>query len=167
MPGHSSAMTGRNVLLHREGEATIVYEASEEVGDRTHLLIQVLEGDIYCTKDVASCYRYRVSNSESNYISNITRENKKAKEYAMICKLESWALQNRGVNLHLDKIKKDRFIGSIVIWMKCPGRRNFQTVCKIIGYSGHRLSYIFLAIKTIVVKLFCWHVLKEDRLIEI
>lgn len=167
IPGHGSAQTRRNMFKNSNQDYSIVYKASKRVGDRTHLLIHVVEGDIYCMNDVVSCYRYRTSGNQNNFMEIQKRNNLKAEEYLMMCRLENWAKKSKGKKLDLSRIKKDRFAGSIVIFMKNPSKENWKVVCDIIKYSRQPIKYMFYALKIFILKTYYWKVLKTDKLISL
>ena len=71
MPGHTSACMGRNYWLQHD--AKIMYEAHDFVGDRTGVLLSLLEGPIYCTDEIASCYRIR--DGSGNFMGKYVSQN--------------------------------------------------------------------------------------------
>ena len=167
-PGHGCAQTRRNVIKENPDiDYSIIYKASKRVGDRTHLLIHVIEGDIYCMQDVVACYRYRVSGNQQNFMALQKKRNLRDEDYLMIKRLEEWAKESRGIELNLDKIKKDRLIGATSIWLKDCNSENKKVVENIIRYSGEGLKYRFYVIKIICIKMFCWKILKKDKLIRL
>lgn len=167
LPGHSMAKTARNLFRQCKGDYSIVYKASRRVSDRTHLLMEVAEGDIYCMPDVVGCYRYRVTDREANFMSVQGHKNLKAEDFLMIRRLEHWAKVNKGISLDLCGIKKDRLAGSVVIFMRHPTGENFGVILKIIRYSGETLKYMGYVIKTVFLKTYYWKILKEDRIVNL
>ena len=167
LPGHGSARTGRNVIRGHEEECSIVYEASGRVGDRTHILLQVIGGDIYCMGDVVSCYRYRTRIDNSNFMALQQNKNLRDEEFIMLCRLEKWAKDKKGVYLNLEKIKKDRLAGSTVVLLKKPSRENVGVVFRIIKNSEKPIRYTYYFIKAICLKAYYLYVRKEDKLLEL
>ncbi len=166
-PGHGSAHTRRNFFCNTDVDYSIVFKASKRVGDRTHLLIAAIEGDIYCADDVVSCYRYRTSGGQGNYMETQKKRNLKAEDFLMMRRLEHWSLQEKGIRLNLDGIKKDRLAGSVVIFLKDPSRENLNVVLRIVRYSGEPLRYLYYAFKTIGIKWFYWKIRGTDALVSL
>lgn len=166
-PGHGCAQTGRNIIKENDLDFSIVYKASKHVGDRTHLLIHIVEGDIRCMKDIVACYRYRTSENNNNFMAVQKQKNIKDEDYLMMVRLEQWALNNKNIKLNLDAVKKDRFAGSVVIWIKNPTKENRAVIHNIIRYSKEPVRYLYYLIKIIVTKQFYWKVLKTDKLIKL
>lgn len=167
LPGHGSARTGRNLVLKNREDNEIVHKASTRVGDRTHVLLQVLDGDIYCMDDVVSCYRYRIAGGAGNFSSLQHQENLKAEEYLMFCRLEQWTKEVKKVALDLDWVKKDRFAGSVSIWLKRPIKENWGVVYSIIRNSGAPIKYVYYMIKVVVLKVVYYCLSKEDKMIRL
>lgn len=166
-PGHGCAQTRRNVIKENDLDYTIVYKASNRVSDRTHLLIHIVEGDIYCMQDVVACYRYRTSSKQNNYMTIQKRENLRAEDFLMMKQLEKWAYKNKGINLDLRNIKKERFIGSVVVWMKNPTEENKKIVDDIISYSGEPFKYHMYFFRILIQKWFYWKIMRKDKLIKL
>lgn len=166
-PGHGIAHTRRNAFRNMNTDYSIVYKASSRVGDRTHLLIDVIEGDIYCAGDVVGCYRYRTDGGQGNYMETQKKKNLKAEDFLMMRRLEHWSLKQKGVQLNLDDIKKDRLAGSVVILLRNPGRENLQAVLRIIRYSGQPLRYLYYVLKTATIKWYYWKIRGTDMLIRL
>lgn len=167
LPGHGSARTGRNVIKGHEKECTIIHKASKRVGDRTHTLLQVLDGDIYCMDDIVSCYRYRTQSGNINFMALQNNKNLKAEEFLMLCKLEKWTWETRGVSLDLSRVKKDRVAASVVLLMKNPSMQNLSVVFQIIKNSENPIKYFYYVVKALCIKTYYLHIKKEDKLIEL
>ena len=168
MPGHGSAQTVRNIIREKRDKLdySIVYKASKRVGDRTHLLIDVVEGDIRCMNDVVTCYRYRTSGN-NNYVAFQAQNNIWDEDYLMMVRLEQWALKNKNIRLNLDSTKIDRFVASVVIWMKNPTKENWKVIKNIVSYSKKPFRHFFYIIKIITLKEFYWKIKKMDKLIKL
>ena len=165
-PGHGCAMTSRNVIKDNKLDYSIVYKASQRVGDRTHLLINVVEGDIFCVQDVVACYRYISSEEHNNFMSVQKKKNLRDEDYLMMVRLEQWALDNKGLKLDLNKVKKDRLAGAVATWMKNKTQDNRRVVLDIIEYSGQRVLYSIYVFAIIVIKMYYWKVKKIDKIID-
>lgn len=167
-PGHGCAQTRRNVIRENSDiDYSIIYKASKRVSDRSHLLVHIVEGDIYCMQDIVACYRYRLFGSQQNYMAIQKQCNLKAEDYKMIKCIEEWAWNNKNIKLDLSAVKKDRLVGATVVWMKNPSKENAKVIKDIIEASDDTLRYCYWVLKIIINKLFYWKILKRDRLIKL
>lgn len=166
-PGHGSAQTRRNVMKENDLDYSIVYKASKRVGDRSHLLIHIVEGDIFCMKDIVSCYRFRMTASSNNFMSVQKQKNLKDEDFLMMIRLQEWAWNNKKIKLNLESVKKDRLIAATVIQMKDPSDENKKVLKIIIDNSGSKLTYLLLAMKVYIIKSFYWKILKKDKIIKV
>lgn len=166
MPGHVSALTIRNFMLDTECDYRIFYQAHNMVGDRTIVLLTVLNGDIVCSEKVVSCYRYRV-NREENFMSTQVTQNWYASDYLMIRRLETYALREFGVSINADRVKKDRLVGSVVRAMKSRNWDDVKIVGKILHLSESPLRYLYYVMKIVLLKNVYWHILKDDRRVKL
>ena len=162
MPGHGSAMMSRNYYL--DGVPRVLVEAHDTVGDRTGVLISLLHGDIFCTKEVVSCYRIR--HGSENFMSRYASQNLRHKEVRMMKCLENYAV-SEGRKLDLAVIKKYRLIGAVCIWMKDPTKDNFDVICKILEIERNSKEYMTLVVKTLFLKSYYWNTLQKDFPIEV
>lgn len=167
LPGHGSTHTSRNVIKGHEKECSIVYKASNQVGDRTHTLLQILAGDIYCMNDIVSCYRYRTKSDNKNFMALQRNRNLKDEEFLMLRKLEKWARDNKGVRINLDQVKKDRVAASAVFLMRNPSRENLRVVSRIIKNSENPIKYLYYVVKAVCLKAYYLFIKKEDRLVKL
>ncbi len=166
-PGHGCAQTRRNVIKGSALDYSIIYKASKRVGDRTHLLVHIVEGDIRCMPDVVACYRYRISGNHNNFMTFQKQNNIRDEDYLMMMRLEQWALRNKGIKLDLETVKKDRFAGSVVTWMNNPVKENGRVVRNIICYSGKPLRYCWYLIKITAMKQYYWKIKKTDKRVKL
>lgn len=167
LPGHCSAMTSRNIYKDKNLDFRIVYQASGRAGDHTSILLRLLYGDIYCGRRKVSCYRYRVAETENNFMSVFQTQNLRDEDFLMIRRLEHWAWKQKGIQIDLSKIKKNRLVGSVVVWMKNPTFQNFQVLLRIVKYSGKPIKYIGYALKVCGLKLYYWNICKIDKRVSI
>lgn len=165
MAGHSSALTIRNVFNIMD--CKILYQASDIIGDRTINMLATLNGNIYCDKHIMSCYRYRLSSTRDNFTSEYINHNWRDRDVLYIKRLEDWLLKNRGIVVDINEVKKDRFVASVVVWMKNKNRDNWNVICRIIKYIGHPVRYTYYFCKIYFLKTLYWHVLKKDYKIEL
>lgn len=162
IPGHISASMGRNYWLRHD--ARIMYEAHAFVGDRTGVLLSLLDGPICCTDEIVSCYRIR--DGSKNFMSRYVSKNLRGQEVRMMHYLEEYA-RTRGKQLNLSWIKKQRLVGAVCIWMKDPKEENFEVIRMILDVEGNSAEYMTLVIKTLILKSYYWNTLHEDFPIEV
>lgn len=159
MPGHNSALIGRNIF--RAGNCDMIWKASEIVGDRSQTLLFLQEGPIYCSDEIVSKYRL-ITNGE-NFVSRYWKDNLRFEDYKMMQNLEKLIFETRGGKVDLSIPKRQRFIGAVVVWMKDKTKENRDVVKNIIKVCDNKLSYGFLFVKVVMIKLFYWKILKSDR----
>ena len=162
MPGHTSACMGRNYWLQHD--AKIMYEAHDFVGDRTGVLLSLLDGPIYCTDEIVSCYRIR--DGSGNFMGKYVSQNLRWLEVRMMHRLEEYA-KTRGKSLNLSWIKKQRLVGAVCIWMKEPSEENFEVTRKILEIEENSGEYMTLAVKTLILKSYYWNTLHKDYPIDV
>ncbi len=162
MPGHVSAIMGRNPWLKHD--AKIMYEAHDMVGDRTGVLLYLLDGPIYCSDEIVSCYR--IHENGNNFMAKYQSQNLRDKEVHMMLALEEYAA-SRGRKLNLSRIKKNRLVGAMAIFLKTPSAENKNVVENILRETTDDPEYLRLSLKTVLQKLYDWNVLHEDNPIEI
>lgn len=167
MPGHLSAITLRNCLLNKEHNYDIIKDAHSIVADRTIAMIATLNGSVKCSEYISSCYRFRININSSNYMSSMAKNNYRLDDFVMLRRLEEYALEEFGKELYLNKIKNERLIGATVTWMKNRNKTNWGILRGIIKNSGQKPIYLLYTLKIIILKMYYWNVLKEDRLINL
>lgn len=163
LPGHGSALTRRNIYLDKNLDYSITYQASDMVGDRTSMLLNLMYGNIYCSEDVVSCYRLQLDREAGNFMSKSRYRNLRDQDFLMMCRLEEWCKEKRNLRLDLSIPKKDRLIGSVVVWMKEPTAENFKVLKRIVKYSKKPLKYVVYAMRVFFKKLYYWKVKKVDK----
>lgn len=166
MPGHISALTIRNFMRMEEHDFRIFYKAHGTVGDRTIVLLTVLQGLIKCEPDCVGKYRYRV-NQQDNFMSRFDQENLYGKDFLMIRRLEQYAEREFGIQINAEGIKKDRLAASVVKAMKDNCLENRRVVRQIIACSEAPWRYLMYACKVLVLKWVYWNILKTDRRIRL
>lgn len=167
MPGHNSALTARNIFLNKKRDFRIIYQASNRVADRTVTMLLSVYGNIYCDSRKVSCYRFRISPTQNNFMSQYKYQNLKDEDFLMIRRLEHWAWKEKRIRLDLRGVKKDRLVGSVVIFLRNPSWYNFNVVRRIVRYSGEPLKYIFYILKVWLLKMYYWKVKKKDEIINL
>lgn len=164
MPGHVSAMMMRFDLAKIKGMKDIFLSHSS-VGDRIALLYILLKGDIYCSQNVVMCYR--ILSTSNNFMTQYQKNNLRDEDVRMMQTIESFVHKELDADFSLDPIKKDRFMAAISVWLKKKTKRNCQVLWNIWSESGQKLTYLWIFIKTIILKSYYLHVLHEDRRVSI
>lgn len=161
MPGHISAIMGRNVF--QTGDCRILYKAHDIVGDRTFILLFALVGKVFCTQDIVSCYRIH---NKGNFISEYQNKNLRYKDFCLMKSLEDYSKNMRKQKLDLSYIKRERLIGSVGTLINEPVFDSWKVVWNVIIQSDKCLNYLYITLKVIFLKLYYKHVLHEDRRID-
>lgn len=165
MPGHISALTFRNFLHSDYKDCQLIKEAHPVVADRTLILMAVLRGDIKCIKSLVSCYRFRITENGTNFMSDFKRKNLRYEDYRMMCVFEKYAQEGFGRQLDLGHIKAERFIGSVLVWIGDRSRCNWEVVRRIVLESGHPFRCMYY-IGTIIVKKKVMQLAGKEKRIE-
>lgn len=162
MPAHDSAILARNPFPEEDG--TLLYRAHSVVGDRTFILFFLLHGDIACTENVVSCYRYILK--DSHFMTDYETENKRHQDFLMMRQLERYA-HSKGWPLSLLKIKQERLIAAVCIWLQTPTYQNGMVLKNIIHDSESPLRYGFWSLQVLARKWWQLNVLKRDTPIQL
>ncbi len=163
MPAQVSAVTIRNHFRHPKYDYSIIYKASKYMGDKALWLTVTVEGNLYCDSEVVSCYRYRDTGAQKNYMTMYYETNLRADSFLMIRRLEHWARTVCGISVDLSGPKKDKLAASVTIFLRKPSWRNLSVIGRIVRYSGEPLKYLGYICKVIVWKLYCWHIKGTDE----
>lgn len=166
MPGQISAVTLRNIYNQDSIDVSILYKAHRNVGDRARILLALMYGNIFCSDFEVSCYRIQMSDSAENFMSQYRKKNLRAEDFKMMCKLEKWIETYYGRCVNLSKIKKERLIVSIVVFLRNPSKENWNVLFEIMK-SSHDAKYLWYLIKVVFLKIFYWKILKEDKMIKL
>lgn len=162
MPGQIGALVGRNVF--NQYDISIFYRAHRMVGDRTNVLLYLFAGPIYCSDDVVSCYR--LNNSQSHFTVDYLKNNFRYEEVCLLNSLEKFACDN-GKIIDLSKIKKNRIVAAVCYWMKNPCLENMNVLSKIFLDVDFKCSFVYILLKTLILKSYYWYVLHCDRPIDV
>ena len=164
MPGHNSAMMTK-LDLKQVKQMKNVFLSHSSVADRIGVLYGLLNGEIYCANNVVSCYR--ILNSINHFMAQYQKNNLRDEDVRMMRTIERFVKNEYDDSFSLEPIKKDRFVAAISIWLKNNTKRNRQVLWNIWSESDKKLTYSWILIKTIVLKLYYLHILHEDRRVSI
>lgn len=162
MPAHDSAILARNPFPEEDG--TLLCRAHSVVGDRTFILFFLLHGDIACTENVVSCYRYILK--DSHFMTDYETENKRHQDFLMMRQLERYA-HSKGWPLSLLKIKQERLIAAACIWLQTPTDFNWKVLKNIICDSESPLKYSFWSLQILCRKWWQLNILKRNTPIQL
>lgn len=162
MPGHISALTIRNFMRVMPEDYRSFYKIHPMVGDRTLLFFALLYGNILCTSQVVSCYRYRTDQS-NNFMSDYKKKNMYGADFLMMRKLEWYASNFYNRQLDLSGIKKQRLIAAVVRAMKTKDKSDWKIVVEIVRKSGSPVQYAYYICKIVILKIIQWKIYKCDR----
>ncbi|MDD3428411.1 MAG: glycosyltransferase [Oscillospiraceae bacterium] len=149
-PGQTATLVYRNIFLQPAYDYSVMQSAHRYVSDRTLIMLLVMQGDIYCLKEVMSAYRYGSASS----FGRIKNLNYNLVEYFQT--LESYAETTFGVKKALIPAKKE-LLGAVfgqVLKGDSAAKQTFAQLYKpykekgtLIAYlSGRTISYPFKAL---------------------
>ena len=165
MPGHLSALTLRNIVQNNNAGSSVIRKAHPVVADRTIVLMGSLRGNIKCSQNTVSCYRFRITENGTNFMSEFKKKNMRYEDYHMMCIFEKYAWKKFHKQLDLSAIKADRFIGSVLVWMNSMDGRDWEVLWKIVLENGHKIRCIYY-IGNIVVKKKIMQIFGREKRIE-
>ena len=163
MPGHNSAMLQR-MDMERIRSSQELLLAHPIVGDRTSLLCCLFQGPIRCTNDVVSCYR--IVGNEQHFMAQYVTKNLRDQDVVLMNIVEKFAKERENVVFDLEPIKKERFVAAICVWMKNTSKKNWQVIYNIMKIAKGKSTYMYIFIKTIILKSYYWHILHCDKRID-
>ncbi len=167
LPGQTATLMYRNIFLDRTKDFSILYKASDKIGDKTVILLLLSYGNIYNINRVMSCYRYIIHSNGVNVSSNYIGKNNRDELMRYLCILEDYAKKRLNMSLNMDYKKKNYFVAAVTVWMKQPTRKNLDIVNEMISMSRHPFSWKILQYKVMIIKFLGWKILKKDIRIRI
>lgn len=167
LPGQTATLMYRNIFLDKTKDFSIMYKASDKIGDKTAILLLLSYGNIYNMDRVMSCYRYVIQAGESNVSSDYIGKNNRDELVKYLITLEEYARKELHIPLDMSYKKKNVFVAAVTVWLKNPIPENAAVMNKIIALSGNPFAYRLLKYKTIVLKRFGWKLLRKDIRIKI
>lgn len=165
MPGHLSALTLRNFFQDGDADCDVVRKAHPIVADRTLVLMAVLRGNVKCSQQNVSCYRFRITGNGTNFMSAFKKKNMRYEDYHMMRVFERYAQEKFAWQLDLGGIRADRFIGSVLVWLNERNRCNWNVVWRIAAESGHKTRCMYY-IGSIAAKKLIMRITGNERHIE-
>ena len=159
MPGHISSIMGRNVF--RTADCRILYQAHDIVGDRTLMLLFVLDGNVCCNDDIVS--NYRIQKNGNNFMSKYQSRNLRYQDFRLMKMLEVYSLNIRKRKMNLFNIKRERLIGAVVTFINRPNYENWTVVFKIILQSQELVKYLWYTVKIVFLMFYHKYILQEEK----
>lgn len=162
MPGHLSAMVYRNIYREVENRCAIYVKMDRFVGDKTILMLLAVRGNIYCTNRYSMHYRLVESEKHDNWMSRSRQHNMRFHEYQMILRMERYIKKYYNTTFSMEKLKRSKIAAAAIIWMKKPTKENITVLNQMIFCDGDIISNMYIAIKSIVIKIF-WILLGQSE----
>lgn len=162
LPGQTATLMYHNIFLDNSKDFSIMYKASDKIGDKTAILLLLSYGNIYNLDKVMSCYRYIISASGTNVSSGYIGKNDRDKLMEYLIVLEKYAKKELGISLDMDCKKKNYFVAAVTVWLRNPTKENADVVKRMIRMSSHPFEWKMLRYKVIAIKRFGWCILKKD-----
>lgn len=166
-PGQLASLFCRNYWLHDKRDLQIVSYAHYLISDKTIILLLLCEGDIYFMDEIMHCYRLIEKQDCGNWKSLARSKNLRYEEYVYFCKIEAYAIRKKHLHMDLSAIKKDKLICASVVFVKNMTWENLWVVMRMIFEKGRVVKNASIVFKSIIMKCYYIHILKEDRPINI
>lgn len=167
LPGQTATLMYHNIFLDKTKDFSIMYKASDKIGDKTAILLLLSYGNIYNIDKVMSCYRYIIHPKGTNVSSNYIGKNNRDELMEYLMTLENYAKEELQIPLDMSYKKKNLFVAAVTVWLKNSGKENASVMNRMIALSGKPVIYRLLKWKTIFLKIFGWKFLKKDIRIKI
>ena len=167
LPGQTATLMYHNIFLDHSRDFSIMYTASDKIGDKTAILLLLSYGNIYNIDRVMSCYRYIINPNGSNVSSGYIGKNNRDELMAYLITLEEYAKTELGIPLNMDYKKRNIFVAAVTVGLKNKTRENAAVIGRMLALSGKPVAYGWLKYKTIFQKWFGWKILHRDIRIKI
>lgn len=167
LPGQTATLMYHNIFLDKTKDFSIMYKASDKIGDKTVILLLLSYGNIYNMDKIMSCYRYIIHSQGTNVSSNYIGKNNRDELMEYLMTLEKYAEEELQIPLDMSYKKKNLFVAAVTVWLKNSVKENADVMNRMIALSGKPLTYRLLKYKTILVKWFGWKFLNRDIRIQI
>lgn len=153
VPGQVGTLMMRN--FYRDGKPedyAIIREAHPQVGDKTEMLLMLLRGDIYCSNEILSAYRFVNRKGGGNYFSrHYANPYRNHDMFMYSCNLEDWARKNAGLREEIGKRqKKTRFCRFTEECVREPSLKRLRYLAEMLARSHAPGKYAWYALKTLI-----------------
>lgn len=167
LPGQTATLVYRNIYLETDFDYSILYTASDRIGDKTAIMLLLSRGNIYCISDTMSCYRYIISKSGTNVSSFYIGKNNRDELMRYLTVLEKYASEELDMKIDMSQKKKEYFVAAVSVWYQNKRREDRQVLDSMLDCCGNKISYRMLMVKTVIIKWFAWNILKKDIRIKV
>lgn len=137
----------RNIFVNSEEDFSIIYKASNWIGDRTLELLLSSRGNIYCFNEFMSCYRFIVKEGGSNFSSIMLEKDGLLEDYKCLINLNKYCKTKLGMP---DFYKEEILFRSYEILKRYMKDRNYKNKDAIkYVYSTNKYNWIIFSIKNL------------------
>ena len=162
MPGQNSSLMSRIAEVNEVNKKMLT--AHPIVGDKSSILVLLSMGNIYCANDYWGGYRIH---NGPHYMTDYDKKNLRDWDYEYTKALEKYAQEVCHAEVNFSNKLKHIFVSAICAWLKKPDSRNWNVMKKIFARAESKSIYTKLLIKTVVLKLYYWHIKHCDTFIKI
>lgn len=156
LPGQAGSLMCRNIFRDMAlSEYSILYQAHPNVADKTWTLLFLMEGPIYCSNEVLSCYRFVNAEGGHNWFSRHYAN--PYRDYDMFMypsRLEDWARKRLGPGRyrgqHLGPRKEYRFCRFVEGMVREPSLRKLRCVADMIVHGHQPVKYGWDVVRTLI-----------------
>lgn len=164
MPCQASAIMFRNKLTDDARNRELIV-SHPVVGDKSCMLAMLSIGDIYCSDKYLGCYR--IYNSSNHYMQQYEEKNLRDLDYDYTKSLEQYVRKMFRPEFSLHMKLRHIFVSSVCAWLKKRNVRNWYVIKTIYSKSDEKYAYGKLFFKTVVLKLYYWHIKHSDTFINV
>ncbi len=135
----------RNIFVNSKEDFSIIYKASNLIGDRTLELILSSKGKIYCFNEFMSCYRFIIKEGGSNFSSIMLKKDGLLQDYKCLLNLNKYCETKLGM---IDFYKEEILMRSYQILKRYLKDKNFKNKNAVsYVYSSNEYHWIIFSIK--------------------
>ncbi len=153
VPGQVGSIMVRNYCLGVDPEEyAYTYRLHPMVGDKTWMLSHLSRGNIYCSNEILSAYRYVNQRGKDNYFSrHYANPYRNHDMFLYSCRLEDWARKNLGIRAEIGKQqKKTRFCRFTEECVREPSLKRLGYLAEMVARSHAPGRYAWYALKTLI-----------------
>lgn len=139
-PGHTSSLVCRNIFATNMDSYRSIMESHPLIGDRTVVLLLLLEGKIKVMVDWMSSYRKVLSMSSENACSVFIKKNMFFEQWKYYDALNSYAT-SRGSDISMEYLKHLTYVQAVERFLKSRKKVDLEVVKKIKFVCGSKKTY--------------------------
>lgn len=146
--GQLSSYVYRNIYLESKYDYSILYKASNLVGDRTITMFLAAQGNIYCFDKIMSNYRFVAEPSKENWASQLEfNEDYTNDSFEYLIELEKYATNILNKSIDFTKHKDEAFLAFFASVVKRPTTKKIKELKYKLKVADKPLWYIYIGIK--------------------